>query len=158
MEQIVVKPEIVKKGIRVVRGDKFVPNLWSVFEPKVSVALEHSLGEVTADDLKCRIIDGNAQLWLIIELPALELEQAIVAVAITEIVQYDQLSSLRVITLGGANMARWARDLDNALVSFARGQGSTRMEAVGRAGLGRKLAHLAFLPSYTVYTKEIPHE
>lgn len=158
MEQTVVKPEVIREGIRVIRGDKFVPNLWPVFEPKVAIALEHSLGEVTAEDLKTRVIDGNAQLWLVVELPATELEKAIVAVAITEVVQYDQLSSIRVITLGGANMAKWARGLDDALVVFAREQGATRLEAVGRAGLGRKLAHLAFLPSYTVYTKEIPHE
>lgn len=139
----------------IMRADAFVREHWEAFRPLVESALEHSLGEVSADFLRKRILGGKAQLWVVCNKGSFD---DLLAVAVTEVVDYEAMGSLRVITLGGVGMAKWAQKLSDALELFCRENRLSRIEAVGRRGLEKKLDYLAFRPVYTVYVKEISYE
>jgi hypothetical protein len=128
-----------------------VGGLQLIVKGLVEPALEHCYGELTFNDLIDIVVEDRAQLWLVFETE----HQGLVAACTTQVVKYPQLKALRVITLGGTNMHLWARDLDDALIQFAKDHGCTRMEAFGRKGLARRLEELAFTVMYTAYGKEI---
>jgi hypothetical protein len=115
------------------------------------MALKHSLGELTPEDIFKRARKEKVQVWGVFAKPDFELQ----AVAVTEVVKYEQYSSLRVITLGGVNMDQWAAALDQTLEGFCRTMQLSKIEAVGRKGLEVKLKPLGFRPVYTVFVKEV---
>lgn len=128
-----------------------VAGLQSAVKDLVEPALAHSYGELVYEDLMDLVKEDKAQLWLVFKTDT----QDLAAACTTQVVKYPRLTALRVITLGGLRMSLWARDLDDALIEFAKKQGCKRMEAFGRKGLVRKLEELAFTVMYTAYGKEI---
>jgi hypothetical protein len=126
-----------------------LPIVWRTVEPLVSKALAHTEGEVTSADLRDAILLGQMQLWLVTN------SHDILAVATTEVIDYAQFASLRVVTLAGCGLEEWGGLLYKELEKFGLAQGVKRIEAVGRKGLIKALAGLGFAPVYTVVTRQI---
>jgi len=135
----------------IVLANKLLANYWPQFKERVDSALAHSLGELTAEDVLSRAAKDTVQVWGVYD----KRMQELYAVAVTEVVTYEQYSALRVITLGGYKMELWASDLDRVFQRFCREQNLVKIEAVGRKGLERRLRQLAFRPVYTVFVKEV---
>lgn len=119
--------------------------------PRVQDALRHAHGEVSAKGLLDQVSLQKAQLWLVYK----ELDRSLVAVAVTEVKEYEELSSLLIVALSGVGIDWWARALYDAFEGFCKEHKLSRMEAVGRKGFEKKLSPLGFTPVYTVYTREV---
>lgn len=129
------------------RIEKIKPALEGMIKP----ALEYAHGELNFEDLMTMVKLDKVQIWAVFDRASMELR----AIATTQVVKYPQFKALRVITLGGANMAIWARALDNMLTKFAKAQGCKRMEAFGRRGLAQRIEELGFTMMYVAYGKEV---
>jgi len=141
----------LNEAVEVIRMDQYVGRLWPKIEPLISAALVHSSNEVTSAQLREAVIFRRAQLWLVISKDPVR----IIAASVTEVIEYPNVKTLRIITLAGEHFKSWHRTLDETLQRFAREQGATSLEAVGRKGLGRLLEDLCFKPIYTHYRKEV---
>ena len=135
--------------IAVIRGESYIEMLAPLVMQYAQRALDHARGELTVDQVLYGVASGKYQLWLVAKVDGL------LGQAVTELVQYPNVLVLRVVLLSGKEMPSWQTLLDEELSAFARREGATRMEAVGRRGLSRTLAPLGFKESYTVMTKEL---
>lgn len=81
--------------------------------------------------------------------------RCLMAVAVTEIVDYPLVSALRIVLLAGHGMDAWQQDLLERLESFAVLHGASRLEAYGRKGFIRALKPLGFELAYYAVMKEI---
>jgi hypothetical protein len=134
---------------QIVGYTKEIPPRWYV--EKLHKALEIS-GEMCVDDVCQQIIKGLAQLWVIRDDDKTE----VLASALTEVVAYPQLTAVRVIAIGGEDMASWQDKLFEVLCEFAFAQGAHRIEAICRPGLEKIMQPLGFEKRFVCLFKEIP--
>lgn len=147
-----IKHEVKSMSFVIIRQTKEMAwELRKLLLPQIARALDFTSGEATAEDLLFMALHDNAQVWTIQDKDSM----ALAGVVVTQVIVYPQMSVLRVVTLGGEGMDGWARELDDSLTAFCKKLGLKRMEAFGRKGLAKKLDKLAFLPKYTVYSKEV---
>lgn len=130
-------------------SEGYVPDVWSDSLPFIRRALRYSHGEMDEVSVFSDCISSMKQLWLVRE------ESRITAVAVTEIVDYSLVSSLRVVLLSGRDMAKWQEPLLDRLVKFAKDEGVTRIESWGRPGFAKTLKPLGFEQAYVAMIKEI---
>lgn len=124
---------------------------WNVLEPFVREALKHSQGETDTMGLLKKASIDKVQVWVVVQTDT----KTVLGVATTEVVDYDNVAALRVITLGGVGMAQWMEQLCEKLTAFARLHHCDRIESVGRPGFARRLLSLGFQPSYVVMTLQL---
>ena len=91
-------------------------------------------------DLYAMVFYEKAQVWLVYD----ELAEKILGAAVTEIVQYPELKSLRVFLLGGRRMASWKDLLDEHFGNFCEAEGIDRIEVAGRKGFLVALESLGY--------------
>ncbi|HSW65365.1 MAG TPA: hypothetical protein VLH56_18960 [Dissulfurispiraceae bacterium] len=128
-----------------------IDGLWSLLSPQINSALRYAHGELALEDIRSMAKDGQVQIWTIQDAESKQLY----GTAVTQVVVYPGLRSLRIITLGGRALEVWARALSTALETFAREQKARRLEAYGRKGLQKMLEVLAFKPAYVALIKEV---
>jgi hypothetical protein len=131
---------------------KQVMDLWPLLAPFVESALKHTQGEMGSLDICERAINGAMQLWVVAE------RDKIQGVVVTEVIEFPNITSLRVVTLSGEGFQEWKRELDQRLEQFARVVGAKRIEAVGRPGWTRALRDLQYKPAYTIVTRAVSEE
>jgi hypothetical protein len=129
-----------------------VPTLWHYAEPFVKRALDHTNGELHADDIRALCENRDCQLWLITQG-----DRAVGAVT-TELVNYPHRRHCRVITLGGSRLAEWMELCDNTLCAWATSQQCQGIEAFVRKGLVPKLAEIEWRHKHSIVYKELTHE
>lgn len=112
-------------------------------------AIAESHGEMGIQDVFGRVLQQLMKVWLVCE----EESRKLAGVAITEDVEYPNHSNLRVVLLGGSNMAEWQDDLDEAMLDYCGDNNLAYIEVVGRKGFSRVLAPLGYEPAYTVLLK-----
>jgi hypothetical protein len=124
-----------------------VMQMWPLLQSFVAAALVHTQGEMGPLDVCERAMNGAMQLWVIAEQDKLH------GVAVTEVIEFPQITSLRIVTLSGERFAEWKGELDQRLEQFAHVVGAGRIEAVGRPGWARSLRALNYKPTYVIVTR-----
>lgn len=138
-------PQFTIRGIPAPLVDRF----WHLAEPYVKRALDHTSGELNAQDIRRLCKDRAIQLWLVRE------GERVLGAASTEIVVYPQRKHARVITLAGSRAPEWTGLLDTILNDWARSQGCAAIEAFVRKGYVPKLMEYGYKHKYSVVTKEL---
>lgn len=136
----VIKPRIIRaKGRTIKPGTKIVPvwvprkrveQAWPLVEKFVEDAVRHAGGRFTAEDIRKFCLNGQMQLWLVLD------DGQATAVVLTEIVNYPQKKSCRIVGLAGHNMHKWL-NLRIHIDEWAKRNGCQKMEIIGREGWAR---------------------
>ena len=112
----------------------------------IESAAIRSGGRYTADDYFDAIFAKKQQLWIAWE------DKHIVAVCITEIINYPQSKVLNVPILAGHQIERWIGFLAH-IEAWAKSEGCTKIEMAGRKGWSKFLND--WLETGVILEKEI---
>lgn len=137
-----------------VLGKEQMKDAWLDVEQGVERALIHAHGEITTHDVLLNVMNDKALIWTVVET---EPVQRLLAVAVTEIIEYPQVTALRVLGLAGTELHTWFMRLDETFQHFARMHGCTRIESACRRGLGRMLVGYGYGEAYVTLIKEVCH-
>lgn len=124
---------------------------WPEIKPFIEQALEHSRGEMSADDCMTRTGLGLGLMWMVYNVQT----RTLVGAAYTENIDYGKKQSLRIVALGGKEFDNWSRKLDRMLCEYATAERLNFVELVGRHGWARKLKTMGYEPVYVVCLKEL---
>lgn len=126
-----------------------VESLWRFAEPFIKRALDHTYGEISADDIRQMCINTNMQLWMISK------EKRIVGAGTTQIVIYPQMKVCRLVTLAGSGFDDWMDIAHMNLELWAEAQDCAAMEAFCRKGFVPKLCEIGYTHRYSVVHKSL---
>ena len=126
-----------------------VAAIWAYVLPHIEAAVDHSEGELLAEDVYAPLCMGDMQLWVVVQ------DTAIVSSMITEIITYPRKRTLRVLSLGGRGLKKWYY-LFKEVEKFALYQECDSIEAWARKGFEKMLPD--WKSSYQVLTKELREE
>jgi hypothetical protein len=115
---------------------------WPTIEPLVQLALSEAHGELESADVYERLCDQRMQALVAVD------GDRIIAVLVTEIVQYPRKVALRVVLAGGEGLDRWVHAAHEMLLQGARSIGAKTLEMHGRKGWQRALRVVGWEPSY----------
>lgn len=124
---------------------------WHLVKDYLKRALEHGAGESTLADYLAKIMNYQAQLWVV-----LDEGQHVVAAGMTKFIQYSRHKTLHLVALGGDNLNDWG-DTFSVVEQFARDNGCVAIEQWGRPGWSRVLPKIVpgFETVYHVMRKEL---
>lgn len=114
-------------------------------------ALSHGGDLLNLEDLKAAVAARDMQLWVVHE------GEQLLAVCVTEIRRWPRCSVLTAIVVGGEQMPRWVRGLDDVLTRYARANGCAVLDAHGRKGWTKTLRSLGWRDCAVTFAKEIRH-
>jgi hypothetical protein len=123
-----------------------VASIWEYVLPHIQAAVDHSEGELEANDVFAPLCMGDMQLWVVVD------GDAICATLVTEIITYPRKRILRILSLGGRGLRKWYY-LFPEIEKFAVAQGCDTIEAWARKGFEKMLPD--WKSSYQVLTKEL---
>jgi hypothetical protein len=127
-----------------------VNDLWRFAEPFIKRALDHTFGEVSADDIRQACENTQMQLWMITK------ESRVVGAGSTQIVIYPQMKVCRIVTLAGSEFDEWKDFAHMNLEMWAETQqGCSGMEAFCRKGFIPKLLEIGYRHKYSVAHKSL---
>lgn len=133
-----------------------VEEVWDTVRDSVCRAMKHSDCSMEGDDFRDELIEGNCQLWLLVENA-----KEIVGHGITQIIQYPRKRVLRILTFEGKGgeqgmvaMKLWNQFYDD-IEDFGMKRGCDHVEAQTRAGMARTLKKYGWNDQYHIVTKEI---
>ena len=129
----------------------YLAQAWPVAAKLMESAIEYTEGDSLMSDYLDAIIKDTMQLW------GIWLDDRMVAAAVTQICHYPQCKALHGLLIGGGEMDKWMRDLDAALMAFARDAGCKKFFVFGRRGWEPKLKTLGYKQSYVALSKEVNH-
>lgn len=110
-----------------------VDGAWPAVKHFVERALAEGAGRLSADDVLEHLRAGGMQLWALV---TEEGEPEVVAVLVTEMMQYPSKRVLDLALMGGDHMEEWLDALP-VLEEWARGQGIDQIQVHGRRGWKR---------------------
>ena len=108
-----------------------VERIWPRVAHLIRRALERG-GMGRFADVERDVLGANAYLWVAIE------QGAVLAAAVTQVTQENELRLCTVVACGGCDFARWG-GLIAGLEDYARAENCARMEIAGRPGWRRRL-------------------
>jgi hypothetical protein len=129
---------------------ELVPEVWAGIEPLIASALEYANGENTTTDVRARILNGRATLWLMIE-P----EGPVRGVMVTEIIVYPQQRLADVCLLAGERQESWLSVASDAAEAWGRQKGCAAVIASGRRGWWPFVEKLGYRVVAWHYRKDI---
>jgi hypothetical protein len=106
-------------------------SVWDMLKP----ALERQHHMTSIDRLRKDCASGNSQLWFVTPEDTLQ----VLAIAVTEVLQYPGKRMFCIGWLGGSQMRRWI-DFFEVFVDLAKRQGCDGIEVHGRRGWERVLS------------------
>jgi hypothetical protein len=107
----------------------------------------------SVDNIIRQCAAGRRQLWMVLD----EKDEVVLA-PVTEIVTVDATGAARFVFVEvGGSRAREAMPLITEMEAWARAQGCTEFDFVGRRGWERLLAPYGYRPEAVIYRKRIPH-
>lgn len=127
--------------------------VWLLARPYIDAAMKHTKGELDSQTLLEWCSSYKGQLWVVYDTQ----NSKVIGAAVTSVVDYPLFSSLQVVAMGGTGFRRWSDKLYLAMLDFAKTCKCSRMEAVGRKGLGRLLAPYGFEQAYVTFIKEVAY-
>ena len=115
----------------------------------IGAAIEKSNGEYDLDDIADLIRDGYMYMLVATK------EHKIMAVFLTEVIQYPRKTAIRLSLGAGEGMDEWAKPLYETMVAGAQNIGAELIEVQGRPGWGRFLKQFGCEDKYHIVTKEV---
>ena len=110
-----------------------IAGAWPAVKHMVEAALVESAGRLDADDVIALLSDGGMQLWAMVTSDG---EPEVVAVLVTEIIDYPRKRVLDLALMGGERMELWLEALP-VLEQWAAQQGVNQVQIHGRRGWAR---------------------
>ena len=127
-----------------------------VTEKFILSALEHSHDEIDITGVVNALNSGKMQLFTITAFED-DKQPVVCGACVTEVTDYQRLTAVRVVLLGGVMMHAWFPILDGVLMRFCEQIGATRIEAACRVGFKRALEQYGYKQLYVVLGKEVKH-
>lgn len=122
-----------------------VDNVWPECETLLVSALKYSKGEFDLDDFRKLLLQGLVQLFYISRDGDIELA------LITELVQYPQYRSVRILAAAGKNLARASVEFKPAFIEWAVANGAVELECWAPDNLREEFYKiLGFTKAYSV--------
>lgn len=125
---------------------KDIDSVWDKVSPLIQKALDHSCGELAIQDVYRKLQDGHMGLIMNDKMAC-----------VVEFMDYPQITALRVVALGGEDMDEWLEELLDILYKWAKENGHSRVEHMGRKGWVKTLQKYGYEPRYVFMTREIDH-
>lgn len=110
-----------------------VAGAWPAVKHMVEAALAQSAGRLDADDVLELLTSGGMQLWAMVTADG---EPEVVAVLVTEIIDYPRKRVLDLALMGGERMELWLDALP-VLEQWAAQHGVNQVQIHGRRGWAR---------------------
>lgn len=126
-----------------------VESLWRFAEPFIKRALDHTFGEIAAEDIRQLCATSQMQLWMMSK------DKKIVGAGSTQIVIYPQMKVCRLVTLAGSEFDRWMHIAHMNLELWAEAQGCVAMEGYCRKGFVPKVLEIGYKHRYSVVHKSL---
>lgn len=124
-----------------------VEGLWRFALPYIKRALDHTYGELAAENIQKFCIESDMQLWMISK------GTRIVGAGTTQIVCYPQMKVCRIVTLAGAEFDEWMDIAHMNIELWALSMGCVAMECYVRKGFVPKLGTIGYKHRYSVCHK-----
>ena len=128
-----------------------VPAIWPSVAAIVQRGVGASRGDRFADDYYAVCAGGSATLWLIGR------DNAVVAICISEVVQYPQRRIALLDLLAGEGIFGWLSHLDAAVEQWARERGCSAIQAGGRPGFVPVTKPLGYRAIGVVVERSVHH-
>lgn len=105
--------------------------------------------DVTEQSLRADIVENRKTLWLIFD------GDKLLATAMTklEVIDATGIKILRMMDLGGENIAAWAEALEEAMTAYGNEHGVDYRAVEGRSGWGRVIEKFGYKPHATLWRK-----
>lgn len=126
-----------------------IESLWRFAEPYIKRALDHTYGEISADDIRRMCIETHMQLWMCSK------EKRMVGAGTTQIVCYPQMKVCRIVTLAGSEFDQWMDIAHMNIELWAEAQGCEAMECYVRKGFVPKVCEIGYKHRYSVVHKSL---
>ena len=110
-----------------------IAGAWPAVKHMIDAALVESAGRLDADDVLALLGEGGMQLWAMVTSDG---EPEVVAVLVTEIIDYPRKRVLDLALMGGERMELWLDALP-VLEQWAAQQGIDQVQIHGRRGWAR---------------------
>lgn len=122
--------------------------MWHVAQPLLEMALDHTDGEHSIEEIRASLEDGHRALWIVFNGDP-------IAAITTRIDQYKSGMKIAVIDFaGGEDFQLWSSFTDY-IEPYYRSLGCKFLEIAGRPGWQRLHASKGFKPKYTVLRKHL---
>ena len=120
---------------------------WDKIEPLVKKSVNYSGGRHTVDTTKYLLEKGMMQLFIVFKSV-----KDIEAIIITQKAIYPAKTILTIVLCGGRNMSKWAGEAIETTMKYAKENGCTGVEVMGRPGW-RKIfnKHVKYKESYVLF-------
>ena len=124
---------------------------WHLVKDLLQSAIDHGVGESTLTDYLKRILNYEAQLWVIIDDG-----YNVKGVGLTKFIDYSTHRTLHIVAVAGVDWAEWA-DQYYVVEQFAKENKCKAVEQWGRPGWSKILPKVipGFETVYHVMRKEI---
>ena len=120
-----------------------IPDLWPQIRDRIASCCERSGGKYAPADVLRNLIASAMNLWI-----ALDEDNAIKALLITEIAAYPRITVCRLLACTGDDAALWV-DLLAPIEGWAKSQGCAAMEPICRPGWERRLKPMGYRKTQT---------
>ena len=125
-----------------------LPDLWPQIRDRIAACCARSGGKYEPLDVLQLVIAARMQLWLATE------DDAIHALALTEIVRYPRVKVCKLLACTGEGAPRWI-DLIGAIEAWAKDCGCAVLEPVCRPGWERHLKPMGYRRTHVVLEKTL---
>lgn len=116
-----------------------IAKVWPIVEPMLAKAAEYTNGRYTTADILTDIATGQQTLWIAIE------DGKIIGCTTVSIVLYPNgMKTLCYEYLGGEDVSRWLGEGHKVCMSYAKENGCTKLECLGRSGWKRFLGEIGY--------------
>ena len=124
---------------------------WHLVKDHLKRALEHGVGESKLSDYLAKIMNYQAQLWVV-----LDEGKHVVAACLTKFIQYSTHKTLHIVAVGGDGFYDWYEQI-KMVEQFALDNGCVALEQWGRPGWSKVLPKMVpgFETVYHVMRKEL---
>lgn len=107
-----------------------VHKVWAKVEPMLLGALKKNIPLWNTDDILEGVMKDELQLWIVYE----DEDEEILGAVITQITIFPRGKLVNVFLLGGNNIRLWKDKMAEKIEKFAREEGCTYLQAIGRKG------------------------
>lgn len=126
-----------------------VVELWPSIISRVERALVNGNSLASSTSIQNYILENEMQLWLVKQ------AEKLLAVAITQIENFDTARVLHIVALEGTDMEKWLFELERVLRVFGAAHGCRYLSMQGRRGWVKTLKNLNWYESSVIMHKEL---
>lgn len=105
-----------------------VEDFWPLLALRIRIALRNGGSLEGVEVIRAALLDQVMQLWIVWEFGNMQ------AIVVTQIEEYEQGDTLKVVALEGENLSEWMVPLERVLRVFAAAKGCKYLALEGRRG------------------------